>query len=62
MLNLHYCIFYGFAGFLTVDETFDSNMFFWYFPSENGDKNAPIILWLQGGPGATSLIGKHTEI
>lgn len=37
-------------------------MFFWYFPSENGDENASIILWLQGGPGATSLIGEHTQI
>lgn len=49
-----------FVGFFTVDKTFSSNLFFWYFPSENDFEHAPIILWLQGGPGDTSLVGKIT--
>ena len=27
----------SFAGFLTVNKTFNGNMFFWYFPSEVTD-------------------------
>ncbi|CAG9760640.1 unnamed protein product [Ceutorhynchus assimilis] len=51
----------SYAGFLTVDKAFNSNMFFWFFPSEINPENASIILWLQGGPGATSLIGLFAE-
>lgn len=50
------------SGYLTVDKDFDSNLFFWYFPKrgENAEK-APLVLWLQGGPGASSLFGLFTE-
>jgi vitellogenic carboxypeptidase-like protein len=36
-------------------------MFFWFFPAQNGNKSAPVLLWLQGGPGATSLFGLFNE-
>ncbi|KAL4705867.1 hypothetical protein ACJJTC_019302 [Scirpophaga incertulas] len=46
----------SYAGFFTVNKTFDSNQFFWYFPAMVPDGQfAPVIVWLQGGPGATSL-------
>lgn len=51
----------SYAGYFTVDKAFDSNMFFWYFPALNSPKTAPVLLWLQGGPGATSLIGLFAE-
>lgn len=51
----------SYAGFITVNETFNSNMFFWFFPAQLNSANAPVVLWLQGGPGATSLIGLFTE-
>ncbi|XP_060528708.1 venom serine carboxypeptidase-like isoform X2 [Cylas formicarius] len=51
----------SFAGYLTVDKGFDSNMFFWFFPSQTDYTNAPVLLWLQGGPGASSLIGLFAE-
>lgn len=51
----------SYSGYFTVDKTFNSNLFFWFFPAASNDKNAPIILWLQGGPGATSLIGLFGE-
>ncbi|KAF6024489.1 CPVL [Bugula neritina] len=49
------------AGYLTVNESCDSNMFFWFFPAESGDPNAPVLLWLQGGPGGTSMFGLFVE-
>ncbi|CAF3984643.1 unnamed protein product [Rotaria sp. Silwood1] len=51
----------SFSGYLTVNKEYNSNMFFWFFPTQNGDKNAPVLLWLQGGPGAPSLFGLFNE-
>ncbi|CAH1392264.1 unnamed protein product [Nezara viridula] len=51
----------SYSGYLTVNKTFNSNLFFWYFPSEADPKNAPVVLWLQGGPGGSSLFGLFCE-
>ncbi|XP_047987732.1 venom serine carboxypeptidase-like isoform X2 [Leguminivora glycinivorella] len=51
------------AGFLTVNPASNSNMFFWYFPVDGKPVNeTPWIVWLQGGPGASSLAGLFDEI
>ncbi|CAF4804418.1 unnamed protein product [Pieris macdunnoughi] len=49
------------AGFFTVDKKYNSNLYFWYFPAFNKNKAAPVVLWLQGGPGGSSLFGLFTE-
>lgn len=51
----------GFSGFITVNKTTNSNMFFWYFPAASQSESSPVVLWLQGGPGASSLFGLFTE-
>ncbi|CAF1151380.1 unnamed protein product [Rotaria sordida] len=51
----------SFSGYLTVNKEFNSNMFFWFFPAQNDNINAPVLLWLQGGPGETSLYGLFNE-
>ncbi|XP_060528554.1 venom serine carboxypeptidase-like [Cylas formicarius] len=51
----------SYSGFFTVDKRFNSNHFFWFFPSENDYKNDPVVLWLQGGPGASSLFALFNE-
>jgi vitellogenic carboxypeptidase-like protein len=38
----------GYSGFFTVNKTFNSNMFFWYFPAQTNSDTAPTLLWLQG--------------
>jgi vitellogenic carboxypeptidase-like protein len=51
----------SYSGFFTVNSTYNSNMFFWYFPAQSGDAKAPLLLWLQGGPGGSSLFGLFVE-
>lgn len=51
----------SYSGFLTVDKPTNSNMFFWYFEAASDPENAPVLIWLQGGPGASSLFGLFTE-
>jgi len=49
------------SGLMTVNSEFDSNMFFWYFPAAYQPHKAPVVLWLQGGPGGSSLFGLFVE-
>lgn len=51
----------SYAGFLTVNSEYKSNLYFWYFPAENNPEDAPVVLWLQGGPGSSSLFGLFCE-
>uniref|UniRef100_A0A8C2XBI2 Probable serine carboxypeptidase CPVL n=1 Tax=Cyclopterus lumpus TaxID=8103 RepID=A0A8C2XBI2_CYCLU len=49
----------SYAGYLTVNKKYNSNLFFWFFPA-NPDQ-APVLLWLQGGPGGSSMFGLFVE-
>src|ERR1700722_944984 len=51
----------SFSGYLTVNKNFSSNLFFWFFPAQNGNTNAPLLVWLQGGPGSSSLFGLFSK-
>ncbi|KAL3831835.1 hypothetical protein ACJMK2_023535 [Sinanodonta woodiana] len=51
----------SYAGFFTVNKNYNSNMFFWFFPAQENPENAPVVLWLQGGPGDSSLFGLFVE-
>lgn len=51
----------SYSGFLTVDKARDANLFFWFFPADKGMADAPLVLWLQGGPGSSSLLGVFLE-
>nr|CAD7409303.1 unnamed protein product [Timema poppensis] len=51
----------SYSGYITVNKSFNSNLFFWFFPAEINYNTAPVIVWLQGGPGASSLFGLFEE-
>jgi cathepsin A (carboxypeptidase C) len=51
-----------YAGTFPVSEKAKaSQLFYWYIAKQTPSKNAPIILWLNGGPGASSLYGLFME-
>ncbi|ODQ55423.1 alpha/beta-hydrolase [Saitoella complicata NRRL Y-17804] len=54
----------SFAGTHVVrnDSRTESALFYWYFPAEEPlVDNPPLILWIQGGPGSSSMIGLFKE-
>ncbi|XP_062847729.1 probable serine carboxypeptidase CPVL [Trichomycterus rosablanca] len=51
----------SYSGYLTVNKSYNSNLFFWFFPAQVKPESAPVLLWLQGGPGGTSMFGLFVE-
>ena len=51
----------SYAGFLRVNKTSEGCLFMWFFPAISNNVDAPLLLWLQGGPGAPSVYAIFVE-
>lgn len=51
-----------YAGHLTVNDHCGDNLFFWLFESQNSPENDPLVIWLNGGPGSSSMLGMFAEM
>lgn len=50
-----------YSGYLDELET-DKHWFYWFFESRNNPEKDPVILWLSGGPGCSSLTSLLFEL
>uniref|UniRef100_A0A224Z8J6 Serine carboxypeptidase n=1 Tax=Rhipicephalus zambeziensis TaxID=60191 RepID=A0A224Z8J6_9ACAR len=51
----------AYSGFITVNDTYNSNLFFLFVVAEENRSDAPVLLWTMGGPGLSALFGEFLE-
>ncbi|XP_047950431.1 serine carboxypeptidase II-2-like isoform X2 [Salvia hispanica] len=44
-----------YAGYITVNEESGRELFYWFFEAEEDPSSKPVVLWLNGGPGCSSI-------
>uniref|UniRef100_A0A8R7UVN3 Carboxypeptidase n=1 Tax=Triticum urartu TaxID=4572 RepID=A0A8R7UVN3_TRIUA len=44
-----------YAGYVTVNEAHGRALFYWFFEATAGAAKKPLVLWLNGGPGCSSI-------
>ncbi|XP_021910645.1 serine carboxypeptidase-like 34 [Carica papaya] len=44
-----------YAGYVTVNQTHGRALFYWFFEATHQPHNKPVLLWLNGGPGCSSI-------
>lgn len=49
------------AGFIMVNKRYGSRLYFWFIKSQKDPLNSPLVVWLQGQPGWSSLYGLFEE-
>ncbi|KAG6379737.1 peptidase S10 serine carboxypeptidase [Boletus reticuloceps] len=49
-----------YSGYLDITD--DKHLFFWFFEARNSPEDAPVVMWLNGGPGCSSSTGLLFEL
>ena len=49
-----------YAGYFNIS-SFNKSFYYFFFESQSGHNDDPLILWLNGGPGCSSLMGMTSE-
>ncbi|OQR96452.1 serine protease family S10 [Achlya hypogyna] len=49
------------SGYIPLPHKVDDNYFYWFFESRSDPAADPLVLWLTGGPGSSSLLALLTE-
>ncbi|KAG0698708.1 Alpha/Beta hydrolase protein [Suillus ampliporus] len=49
-----------YSGYLDITD--DKHLFFWFFESRTSPEEAPLVMWLNGGPGCSSSTGLLFEL
>ena len=50
-----------YAGNLKSSDVYDNHFFYWLFPQTDSSADTPLILYMNGGPGSTSMNALFTE-
>lgn len=49
-----------YAGYFNIS-SFNKSLYYFFFESQSGHNDDPVLLWLNGGPGCSSLMGMTSE-
>ena len=58
----------SYAGLLPVStpggngSAAEAELFYWLFLAQNGKPNAPVVVWMNGGPGLSSMFSLFNEL
>jgi carboxypeptidase C (cathepsin A) len=50
-----------YAGFVQTDGVSDTNLYYYLVESASSPATDPLFVWMNGGPGASSLVGLFSE-